>query len=106
MSVANPRFYKFTPSEDMDLGNNPVRGDFTVDDRIMQQNSDGIFKQWICKNDLSGWGRTVLKKVNGRTKQVWEDGVQLTAGYVAYYQYCGDGVAVLNFPVETPVEEV
>lgn len=34
MSVANPRYYKFTPSEDMDLGNNPVSGDFTVDDRI------------------------------------------------------------------------
>ena len=39
-------------------------------------------------------------------KQVWEAGVQLEAGYVAYYKYCGDGVAVLNFPVETPVEEV
>lgn len=34
MSAANPRYYKWYPTEVTDLGSMPFEGDWTVNDRI------------------------------------------------------------------------
>lgn len=34
MSAENPRYYKYYPQEEMDLGTMPFEGDFTASDRI------------------------------------------------------------------------
>ena len=38
MSASNPRYYKWYPTEETDLGTMPFEGDFTTSDRIVQAN--------------------------------------------------------------------
>lgn len=104
MSAANPRYYKYYPQEVIDLGTMPFEGDFTVDDRIVQVNEQGL--QIIYASNASGteFGRFVQKKVGNRVKTVWEPGV--TVGPVTYegtplpvwFIYYGDGVCTVKLP--------
>lgn len=104
MSAANPRYYKYYPQEEIDLGTMPFEGDFTVNDKIVQPTVDGF--QTIYYSNAAGteFGRTVARKVGHRIQQVWEPGV--TIGPVTYegtpmpvwFIYCGDGVCTVKLP--------
>lgn len=69
MSASNPRYYKWYPTEETDLGTMPFEGDFTTNDRIVQTNSNGT-TQTIYVSNATGteFGRTVTKKVGNRMK--------------------------------------
>lgn len=68
MSAANPRYYKWYPTEVTDLGTMPFEGDFTTADRIVQSNSEGIQVVWYCNAAGTEFGRNVTMKVGNRLK--------------------------------------
>jgi len=39
MSAENPRWYKWYPTEETDLGTMPFEGDWTTDDRVIMPTS-------------------------------------------------------------------
>jgi hypothetical protein len=110
MSAANPRYYKWYPTEETDLGTMPFEGDFTVNDRIVQMDATGMQKIYVSNATGTEFGRYVNKKVGNRIKQVWEPGV--TVGPVTminpytqeevqapvWFIYCGDGVCTVKLP--------
>lgn len=110
MSASNPRYYKYYPQEEIDLGTMPFDGDFTTNDRIVKYDSAGLQTVYYCNASRTEWGRTVAKKVGKRIQQVWEPGV--TIGPVTYvdpttqeeipmpvwFIYCGDGVCTVKLP--------
>ena len=104
MSAENPRWYKYYPQEEIDLGTMPFEGDFTTDDRIIQNNSVGIATIYTCNATGTEFGRTVAKKVGPRIQRVWEPGVKV--GPVTYegtpmpvwFCYHGDGVCTVKLP--------
>ena len=75
MSAANPRYYKWYPTEETDLGTMPFEGDFTTDDRIIQMDAYGIQTTYLYNQTSTEFGRFVNKKVGNRVRQVWEPGV-------------------------------
>lgn len=110
MSAANPRYYKWYPTEETDLGTMPFEGDFTINDRIVQANEQGIQTIYFSNATGTAFGRNVTKKVGKRIQQVWEPGVKV--GPVTYvdpttqeeipmpvwFVYCGDGVCTVKLP--------
>ena len=68
MSAENPRYYKFYPQEEMDLGTMPFEGDFTIDDKIVQTTVDGFHIIYSSNASGTEFGRFVTKKVGNRTK--------------------------------------
>ena len=68
MSAANPRYYKYYPQEEMDLGTMPFEGDFTTNDRIVQPTSDGLQKIYVSNAAGTEFGRLVTMKVGNRVK--------------------------------------
>ena len=111
MSAANPRYYKWYPTEVTDLGTMPFEGDFTTDDRIVQMDSAGIQTVYYSNATGTEFGRTVATKdARGRIRQVWTPGV--TVGPVTminpytqeevqapvWFIYCGDGVCTVKLP--------
>lgn len=104
MSAENPRYYKYYPQKVIDLGTMPFEGDFTTDDRIVQNGSDGIARIYTCNASGTEFGRTVQMKVGNRIKSVWQAGV--TIGPVTYegtpmpvwFIYHGDGVCAVKLP--------
>ena len=117
MSAENPRYYKWYPTEETDLGTMPFEGDWTVNDRIAQMDSTGILT--IYRSNAAGteFGRDVKQKVGNRVKSVWVPGVKV--GPVTYvdpttqeeipmpvwFCYFGDGVCAVKVP-NGEVEEV
>lgn len=63
-----PRYYKWYPTVSCDLGTMPFEGDFTINDRIVQQDSTGIAKIYTCNATGTEFGRIVTIKVGKRTK--------------------------------------
>lgn len=104
MSAANPRYYKWYPTEETDLGTMPFEGDFTTDDRIVQNGSDGIARIYTCNAAGTEFGRYVNKKVGPRIKQVWEPGVKVGpftyegTPMPVWFIYYGDGVCTVKLP--------
>ena len=104
MSAANPRYYKYYPQEEIDLGTMPFEGDFTTNDRIVQMNEQGLQTIYVSNATGTEFGRFVTKKIGKRIQQVWEPGV--TIGPVTYegtpmpvwFIYCGDGVCTVKLP--------
>ena len=68
MSAANPRYYKYYPQEVMDLGTMPFEGDFTINDRIIQNDEYGVAKIYVSNAAGTEFGRTVMKKVGNRMR--------------------------------------
>lgn len=116
MSVENPRWYKWYPTEETDLGTQPFEGDWTKDDMIYTQTSADVYIYYYCHTDKYEFGRTVTKKVGQRTKHVWEPGVTITPVYKevdgqqvqmpVWFKYCGVGVCCVKVPEGSVVEEV
>jgi len=124
MSAENPRWYKWYPTEETDLGSNPIEGDFDVNDRFMVPSpftqEDGsiswLWTPYFYSSAKSEWGRNVSKKVGPRIQQVFEAGVKIPAPIYTeiggqqvqvpvYYAYMGDGVCALKVP-NAELEEV
>ena len=112
MSAENPRWYKWYPQEETDLGTMPFEGDFTLNDRIEQMASDGVYHYiWHYNPNTHEFGRFLTKKVGKRLQQVWEPGVQVGAYEYAgipvpvWFKYCGDGVCVVKLPEGEQLEE-
>ena len=107
-----PRLYKWYPTVSCDLGTMPFQGDWTENDRIHQIDALGIWINYTY-SPLSGFGRTVQKKVGNRLKTVFEPGVKVgpmeLSGhtYPVYFRYFGDGVCTVKIPEGElePVEE-
>lgn len=104
MSAANPRYYKWYPTEETDLGTMPFEGDFTTDDRIVQMNEQGVQTIYYYNSNAHEFGRNVATRVGKRIQQVWTPGVKV--GPVTYqgtpmpvwFSYCGDGVCTVKLP--------
>ena len=104
MSASNPRYYKWYPTEETDLGTMPFEGDFTTDDKITQMSLDGVMRIYTSNASGTEFGRYVQKKVGNRIKSVWEPGV--TVGPITHegiqmpvwFCYCGDGVCTVKLP--------
>lgn len=111
MSAANPRYYKWYPTEETDLGSMPFEGDFTINDRIVQTDASGIQKIYDSNATGTEFGRFVQERdARGRIRQVWQAGV--TVGPVTvidpttqeevqapvWFIYCGDGVCTVKLP--------
>ena len=110
MSAENPRYFKWYPTEETDLGTMPFEGDFSVADRIIQYDSAGFMTIYIYNSNTNEFGRYVAKKVGPRIKNVWEPGVTVAplevggVNYPVWIIYCGDGACALKVPAE--LEEV
>lgn len=118
MSVSKPRYYKWYPTVSCDLGAMPFEGDFTTDDRIIQNDEYGVAKIYVSNAAGTEFGRNVMKKVGNRMKNVWEPGV--TVGPVIYvdpttqeevqapvwFMYYGSGVCVAKLPAGEQPEPV
>ena len=110
MSEANPRYFKWYPPEEIDLGTMPFEGDFSVADRIYVMTPNNLQNIYIYNSPTNEFGRYVTKKVGGRIKQVWQPGVTVTpleeggVNYPVWILYCGDGACALKVPAE--LEEV
>lgn len=105
-----PRYYKWFPDKEYDLGTHPVEGDWTLNDRIITYDCTGM--NVIYYPSTTGeWGRNVTKKVGKRVMQVWEPGVTLgpvtvvnpndpedTHEAPVWFSYCGDGVCTVKVP--------
>ena len=112
MSASNPRWYKWYPTEETDLGTMPFEGDFTTNDKIVQYDSAGLQTIYVSNAAGTEFGRVVKVKVGGRIKTVWKPGV--TVGPVTYegtpmpvwFCYCGDGLCVVKLPEGETVEPV
>lgn len=104
MSAENPRYYKWYPTEETDLGTMPFEGDWTVNDRIAQMDSTGILT--IYRSNAAGteFGRDVKQKVGNRVKSVWVPGVKVGpvtsegTPMPVWFIYCGDGVCTVKLP--------
>lgn len=59
MSAENPRWYKWYPTEETDLGAMPFEGDFTVDDRIVAQDTSGIARFFSYNSNTNEFGQYV-----------------------------------------------
>lgn len=58
---STPRYYKWIPQEDTDLGTMPFEGDFTVNDRITQMASSGaVVNIWHYNPNTHEFGRNVV----------------------------------------------
>ena len=110
MSAKNPRYFKWYPPEEIDLGTMPFEGDFNIADWILTLDSTGFTKTYVYNSNTNEFGRYVTKKVGGRPRQVWQAGV--TVAPITYegtpmpvwIMYCGDGACALKVPAE--LEEV
>lgn len=104
MSAENPRHFKWYPTEEIDLGTMPFEGDFTINDRIVKVDSDGMNIYYFYNSSTNEFGRTVTTKVNGRIKNVWTPGVTVApveiggVNYPVWFLYCGDGVCSVKLP--------
>ena len=111
MSAENPRFYKWYPTEETDLGTMPFEGDFTANDRIEQKDSTGISTIYFYNATAKAFGRNVKKKVGPRIQTVWEPGVKVGpvtcegTPMPVWFCYYGDGVCAVKVP-NGEVEEV
>ena len=61
-----PRYYKWFPDKEYDLGTMPFEGDFTKNDRIIITLSSGTQALYVCNNAGTEFGRYVNKKVGNR----------------------------------------
>lgn len=107
-----PRYYKWYPTVSCDLGTMPFAGDWTINDRIQQLQSNGaVVNIWYYNPNTNGFGRTVTERVNGRTRQVWKPGVTVEpveisgVSFPVWFEYHGDGVCVAKLPEGEVVEE-
>ena len=114
MSAANPRYYKWYPTEKTDLGTMPFEGDWTQDDTITTLNVvSGMQINFFYGTDYEtgekGFGRTVSKKVGNRVRNVFVvGGLIFTPAYIeidgqqvqvpVWFRYCGDGVCTVKLP--------
>ena len=76
MSAANPRYYKWYPTEETDLGTMPFEGDWTVNDKITTLDvASGVQRIFLYGTDYEtgekGFGRTVQKKIGNRLRSVF-----------------------------------
>jgi len=53
MSASNPRYYKYYPQEEIDLGTMPFDGDWTVNDRIVQNDETGMAKTYFYNSSTN-----------------------------------------------------
>lgn len=116
MSASNPRYYKWYPTEETDLGTMPFEGDFTPNDRISQMNEQGIQTIYYYNANTNEFGRIVATRVGKRIQKVWTPGVKV--GPVTYvdpttqeeiqmpvwFEYHGDGLCVVKLPNGKTVE--
>lgn len=110
MSAANPRYYKWYPTEETDLGSMPFEGDFTPNDKIIQYDVSGMQIVYYSNATGTEFGRTVATRVGKRIQQVWTPGVKVgpvtminpyTQEEVqapVWFIYCGDGVCTVKLP--------
>lgn len=105
-----PRYYKWFPDKEYDLGVYPFEGDWTPNDRIQVFNTEGM-ALFYFPSTSGEWGRNVTKKVNGRTRTVFEPGVTVAPVTVVnpndpedthpapvWFIYYGDGVCTVKIP--------
>ena len=110
MSAENPRYFKWYPTEEIDLGTMPFEGDFTIYDRILAVDIAGFTRIYLYNSNTNEFGRWVAQKVGPRIKQVWQAGVTVAPLEVGgvnqpiWISYCGDGACALKVPAE--LEEV
>lgn len=110
MSAENPRYFKWYPTEETDLGTMPFEGDFTTADRIRATDSAGYAIFYVYNSSTNEFGRWVPTKVGPRIKNVWTPGVTVGpmeiggVNYPIWIMYCGDGACALKVPAE--LEEV
>ena len=107
MSAANPRYYKWYPTEETDLGTMPFEGDWTTDDRVIMPTSTTQFI-FFYNVTQKNFGRWVTKMIAGRPRQVWEPGVVVSPQYIevdgqqvqlpVWFSSCGDGVCTVKLP--------
>lgn len=115
MAISKPRYYKFFPQTEIDLGTMPFDGDFTTNDRISQPNADGTVTLYRSNGDGTEFGCMVTKKVGNRIRTVWEPGVTVGPIYwevdgqqvqaPVWFYYYGDGVCAVKLPEGSVVEE-
>lgn len=114
MSASNPRYYKWYPTEETDLGIMPFEGDWTVDDRITALDvASGTQRIFFYGTDYEtgekGFGRTVSKKIGNRVRNVFcVGGLVFAPAYIegggqqvqvpVWFMYYGDGVCTVKLP--------
>lgn len=59
MSAENPRFYKYYPQKIMDLGTMPFEGDWTANDKIVQNDVAGLRIVYYYNTNTNEFGRIV-----------------------------------------------
>jgi hypothetical protein len=120
MSASNPRWYKWYPTEETDLGEVPFEGDWSSEDRIYQvggqtESGDILWNIYYKHAAQLQWGRNVTTKVGGRIKNVWTPGVKCWPTTVVdasgeevpapvWIMYCGDGLCLVKLPEGEQVE--
>ena len=99
-----PRWYRWYPDKEYDLGTMPFEGDYTLSDRIYQMRPSGMWDPYVSNATGTEFGRSVQKKVGKRMMTVWEPGVSAVpmeisgVTYPIWFMYYGDGVCTVKIP--------
>lgn len=99
MSENNPKYWKFYPTEawTWTTDDEIFDGDYTrsMNDRIILTSAVDQTQTVYTRNaNTLHWGRIVIKKVGGRPKQVWEDGISIAPGTFIDGEHQGEPVPV------------